>query len=125
MGSVWTFGAIANRAGDEFTSAFGGIADLTGIAAGVARSRMNPKRLRGSYLILAKHSFRRSSSERTCETRAFCSAAVPLLKNSAEAFLSRFCCQSRIAIFVAFWASDVDLTYVAMQASADEHIGHS
>jgi hypothetical protein len=85
----------------------------------------DPKRLRGSYLILAKHSFRRSSSERTCETSAFCSAAVPLLKNSPEAFLSRFCCQSRIAVLVAFWASDVDLTYVAMQASADEHIGHS
>ena len=69
-----------------------------------------PKRLRGSYLILAKHSFTRSSSERTCETSAFCNAAMPLLKNSPEAFLSRFCCQSRIAVLVAFWASDVDLT---------------
>src|SRR6266446_2836930 len=40
---------------------------------------------------------------------AVCSAAVPLLENSAEAFLSRFCFQSRIASLVAFWASDAAL----------------
>jgi hypothetical protein len=49
------------------------------------------------YLILAKHSFRRSSSERTCVSMAFCNASVPLPDNSAEALLSRFCFQSRIA----------------------------
>src|SRR5258707_4244300 len=32
--------------------------------------------------ILAKHSFRRSSSERTCASMASCNAAVPLLDNS-------------------------------------------
>jgi hypothetical protein len=62
-----------------------------------------------SYLILAKHSFRRSSSERTCASMVFCNASVPLLDNSAEAFLSRFCFQSRIACLVALWASDVAL----------------
>jgi hypothetical protein len=41
MGSVRTFGdRVANIAGDEFASAFGGIADLPGIATGAARSRM-------------------------------------------------------------------------------------
>src|SRR4029078_4621452 len=54
------------------------------------------------YLILAKHSFRRSSSRRTCDSMASCRAAVPLLENSGEAFLSRFCFQSRIACLVAF-----------------------
>src|SRR5258708_38476809 len=78
-----------------------------------------------SYLILAKHSFRRSSSNRTCDSMAVCSAAVPLLENSAEAFLSRFCFQSRIASLVAFWASDAALRYVFMQASAIEHVWHS
>ena len=43
-----------------------------------------------SYLILAKHSFRRSSSERTCVSMASCNAVVPLLDNSAEALRSRF-----------------------------------
>src|SRR6266852_5182839 len=70
------------------------------------------------YLILAKHSFWRSSSKRTCDSMAVSSAAVPLLENSAEAFLSRFCFQSRIASLVAFWASDAALKYVFMQASA-------
>src|SRR6266403_398100 len=77
------------------------------------------------YLILAKHSFRRSSSERTCVSMASCNAAVPLLDNSAEAFLSRFCLQSRIACLVALWASDVALRYAFMQASAIEHVWHS
>jgi hypothetical protein len=41
MGSVRTFGdRVANTAGDESASAFGGIADLTGIAALATRSRM-------------------------------------------------------------------------------------
>ena len=41
MGSLRTSGSrVANMAGDEFTSAFGGIADVTGIVAGSARSRM-------------------------------------------------------------------------------------
>ena len=62
------------------------------------------------YLILATtHSFRRSSSKRTCDSVADCSAAVPLLENSVEAFLSRFCFQSRIASFVALWASNAAL----------------
>jgi hypothetical protein len=77
------------------------------------------------YLILAKHSFRRSSSERTCESMTVCNAVVPLLENSAETFLSRFCCQSRVATLVAFWAPAVALTYAVMQASAVEHILHS
>src|SRR5690349_15374475 len=68
------------------------------------------------YLILARHSLSFSSSERTCESRTLCSAAMPLLENSAEAFLSRFCCQSRIATFVALWAVDTALPYVCMQA---------
>jgi hypothetical protein len=55
----------------------------------------------------------------------FCNASVPLLDNSAEAFLSRFCFQSRIACLVALWASDVALSYAFMQASAIEHVGHS
>jgi hypothetical protein len=67
---------------------------------------------------LIKQSFSRTSSERTCETMASCSAVVPLLENSAEAFLSRLCCQSRIASLVAFWASDVALRYACMHASA-------
>jgi len=41
MGSLRTSGSrVANMAGDEFTSAFGDIADVTGIVAGSARSRM-------------------------------------------------------------------------------------
>jgi hypothetical protein len=52
----------------------------------------------GYNLILAKHSFRRSSSKRTCDSMAACSAAVPLLENSAEAFLSRFCFQHRLKV---------------------------
>ena len=51
--------------------------------------------------------------------------AVPLLDNSAEAFLSRFCFQSRIACLVAVWASDAALRYVFMQESAIEHVLHS
>src|ERR1700704_4641417 len=78
-----------------------------------------------SYLILAKHSFRRSSSKRTCASMASCNAAVPLLDNSAEALRSRFCFQSRIACLVAVWASDAALRYVFMQASAIEHVLHS
>jgi hypothetical protein len=77
------------------------------------------------YLILAKHSFRRSSSVRICVSMASCSAAEPLLDNSAEAFLSRFCLQSRIACLVAIWACDVVLRYVLMQASAIEQVWHS
>ena len=69
-----------------------------------------------SYLILAKHSVRRSSSERTCPSMVFCNASVPLLDNSAEAFLSRFCFQSRIACLVALWASDVALRYAFMHS---------
>ena len=75
-----------------------------------------------SYLILAKHSFMCSSSERTCASMVFCNASVPLLDNSAEAFLSRFCFQSRIACLVALWASDVALRYAFMQASAVEQV---
>ena len=52
----------------------------------------------------------------------FCNASVPLLDNSAEAFLSRFCFQSRIACLVAFWVSDVALRYAFMQASDIEHV---
>src|SRR4030088_2377640 len=78
-----------------------------------------------SYLIIAKHSFRRSSSKRTCDSMASCNASVPLLDNSAEAFLSRFCFQSRIACLVALWASDVALRYAFMQASAIEQVLHS
>src|SRR5712675_2848714 len=78
-----------------------------------------------SYLILAKHSFRRSSSKRTCASMASCNAAVPLLDNSADAFLSRFCFQSRIACLVVVWASDAALRYVFVQASAIEHVLHS
>src|ERR1700730_14360062 len=75
-----------------------------------------------SYLILAKHSLRRSSSERTCVSMVFCNASVPLLDNSAEAFLSKFCFQSRIACLVAVCSSDVGLRYAFMQASAVEHV---
>jgi hypothetical protein len=74
--------------------------------------------------VLAKHSFRRSSSERTCASMASCNANAPLLDNSAEAFLSRFCFQSRIACLVALWASDVALRYAFMQASAIEQVWH-
>src|SRR5260370_37224365 len=55
----------------------------------------------------------------------FRNASVPLLDNSAEAFLSRFCFQSRIACLVVLWASDVALRYAFMQASAIEHVWHS
>ena len=78
-----------------------------------------------SYLILAKHSFRRSSSERTCVSMVFCNASMPLLDNSAEALLSRFCFQSRVACLVALWASDVALRYAFMQESVIEHVWHS
>src|ERR1700733_2408803 len=74
------------------------------------------------YLILATHSFRRSSSERTCVSMVSCNGSVPLLDNSAEAFLSRFCFQSRIACLVALWASDVALRYAFMQAPAIEQV---
>ena len=47
-----------------------------------------------------------------------CNASVTLLDNSAEALLSRFSFQSRIACCVAFWASDPALWYAVMQASA-------
>src|SRR5215471_5579936 len=77
------------------------------------------------YLILAKHSFRRSSSVRICVSMASCSATEPLLDSSAEALLSRFCLQSRIACLVAIWACDVVLTYVLMQASVIEQVWHS
>jgi hypothetical protein len=77
------------------------------------------------YLILAKHSFRRSSSERTCVSMASCNASAPLLDNSAEAFLSRFCFQSRIACLVALWASDVALRYAFTQVSVIEQVLHS
>src|SRR5262249_33833200 len=77
------------------------------------------------YLIFARHSFRRSSSERTCVSIVSCSALMPLLDNSADAFLSRFCLQSRMACLVALWASDVALRYSFMQASAIEHVWHS
>ena len=41
MGSLRTSsGRVANTAGDEFTSAFGSIPDVVGIAGGLARSRM-------------------------------------------------------------------------------------
>ncbi|MCP1788673.1 hypothetical protein ABIF64_005662 [Bradyrhizobium japonicum] len=56
---------------------------------------------------------------------ACCNASMLLLDNSAEAFLSRFRFQSRMACLVAFWASDDVLTYSFMQASAIEHIWHS
>src|ERR1700680_322427 len=88
---------------------------------GATRCRCNSR----CYLILAKHSFSRSSSERTCVSMVSCNARVPLLDNSAEAFLSRFCFQSRIACLVAFWASDVALRYAFMQASAIEQVLHS
>ena len=55
----------------------------------------------------------------------FCNASVPLLENYVEAFLSRFCFQSRIASLVALWASDAALRYAFMQASAIEHVWHS
>ena len=90
-------------------------------ATWVRQSSRNSRR----YLILAKHSFRRSSSERTWVSMASCNASVPLLANSAEAFLSRFCFQSRIACLVALWASDVALRYAFMQASAIEQVLHS
>jgi hypothetical protein len=93
-----------------------------------ARFKTSPQGARAaglSYLILAKHSVRRSSSERTCASMVFCNASVPLLDNSAEAFLSRFCFQSRIACLVALWASDVALRYAFMQASAIEQVLHS
>jgi hypothetical protein len=53
------------------------------------------------------------------------SASVPLLESSAEAFLSRFSFQSRIACFVALWASAAALWYAVMQASAFEQVLHS
>src|SRR5215831_19964913 len=77
------------------------------------------------YLILAKHSFNRSSSARTCDSMAPCNATEPLLNNSPEAFLSKFSLHSRSACLISLWACDVALTYVCMQASADEHVGHS
>ena len=98
---------------------------LAGIGRGGPIAQSPRPGLSRRYLILAKHSFRRSSSKRTCDSMAVCSAAVPLLENSAEAFLSRFCFQSRIASLVAFWASDAALRYVFMQASAIEHVWHS
>src|SRR6478752_6808851 len=94
--------------------------------------RLNPSLYAGAfrralapYLIFARHSFSRSSSERTCASIASCNASMPLLDSSAEAFLSRFCFQSRIACFVALWASNVALEYSFMQASAIEHVWHS
>ena len=54
-----------------------------------------------------------------------CNASAPLLDNSAEAFLSRFSFQSRIASFVALWASAAALWYAVMQASAFEQVLHS
>ena len=54
------------------------------------------------YLILAKHSFSRSSSTRICDSMAPCNATEPLLNNSPDAFLSKFSRQSRIACFVDF-----------------------
>src|SRR6516164_5304327 len=80
---------------------------------------------RPRYLTLAKHSFSRSSSERTCDSMAPCSATVPLLNNSPEAFLSKFSLQSRIACLVSLWACATAFTYVCMQVSADEHVWHS
>ena len=77
------------------------------------------------YLILAKHSFSRSRSELTWVSMASCNASVPLLDNSAEAFLSRFCFQSRIACLVALWASAAALWYAVMQASTVEQVWHS
>jgi hypothetical protein len=50
-----------------------------------------------AYPMLARHSLRRSSSERTCVSIMSCNACVPLLDNSADAFLSKFWRQSRIA----------------------------
>src|SRR6266851_4428373 len=94
---------------------------LQDLQDGPTRCRRNSR----CYLILAKHSFRRSSSERTCVSMASCNASVPLLDNSAEAFLSRFCFQSRIACLVALWASDVALRYAFVQASAIEQVLHS
>ena len=95
-------------------------------SAGLSMGTASGARAAGlSYLILAKHSFRRSSSERTCVSMVFCSASVPLLDNSVEAFLSRFCFQSLIASLVALWASDAALRYAFMQASAIEHDWHS
>ncbi len=81
--------------------------------------------MRPSLPDLRPDSFRRSSSVRTCASMASCNASMPLLDNSAEAFLSRFCFQSRMACLVAFWASDVVLTYSFMWASAIEHVWHS
>src|ERR1700730_15777289 len=99
--------------------------ELGDIFAGILERDKLAARAGLSYLILAKHSFRRSSSKRTCDSMASCNASVPLLDNSAEAFLSRFCFQSRIACLVALWASDAALRYVVMQASAIEHVWHS
>jgi hypothetical protein len=80
---------------------------------------------RRHYLILAKHSFSRSSSKRTCDSMALCNATAPLLNNSPEAFLSKFSFHSRIACLISLCACAVALRYVCMQASADEHVWHS
>src|SRR3984957_1268279 len=94
---------------------------VDGNAKIAARCRRNSR----CYLILATHSFRRSSSERTWVSMVSCNASVPLLANSAEAFLSRFCFQSRIACLVALWVSAVALRYAFMQASAIAQVLHS
>ena len=86
---------------------------------------MSTQRPRSSYLILVKQSFSRSISELTCVSIVSCNASVPLLDNSAEAFLSRFSFQSRIACLVALWASAAALWYAVMQASAFEQALHS
>ncbi len=108
--TIFARGLIAHTRADEFWPPSGGENFHTICADHIwalpSEQILAPARASRRYLILAKHSFRRSSSKRTCDSMAVCSAAVPLLENSAEAFLSRFCFQSRIASLVAFWASD-------------------
>lgn len=77
--------------------------------AGPRARRWEPGRIECRYLILAKHSLSRSSSERTCDSMALCNATVPLLNNSPEAFLSKFSFQSRMACLTSLWACVVAL----------------
>src|SRR5438094_10395892 len=73
-------------------------------SAGLSMGTASGARAAGlSYLILAKHSFRRSSSERTCVSMVFCSACVPLLEISVESYLFIFCYISLITCVVALY----------------------
>ena len=101
------------------------LGEVQASAAPVATVRLPGACAIRRYLILLKQSFSRSISELTWVSIVPCNASVPLLDNSAEAFLSRFSFQSRIASLVALCASAAALWYTVMHASAFEQVLHS